>query len=285
MTKPYQNKSSLLRPYFRCFWPILWPNLIFFPFSQVLPPHPTTTLVWGIQEHLSHQWKLFFCLLMLQDQCALSIFFTTWWSYIWTNCLLRCEVLPEPHDGRVAKLILQLVIVMVPASYVTILLPVNIRHVRFSFFSTDVMPVLVVGRPSQEDIVWPTHILWPRSIIGRVTCLVTHWPLPEVLLVPPERVAPRVVVTQLEQPDQPPGLYQHPQQALPYQQQYYQPGQLTTWVKQPDEVLAFACPTSYLYASVFRDREMELDILTFFRPNKTKYFRLRPKDQAERERA
>ena len=70
MTKPYQTKSSLLRPYFRCFWPIFWPNLIFFPFSQVLPPHPTTTLVWGIQEHLSHVLKLFFCLVMLQDQCG-----------------------------------------------------------------------------------------------------------------------------------------------------------------------------------------------------------------------
>ena len=70
MTKPYQTKLSLLRPYFRCFWPTFWPNLIFFQFSQVLPPNPTTTLVWGIQEHLSHELKLFFCLVMLQDQCA-----------------------------------------------------------------------------------------------------------------------------------------------------------------------------------------------------------------------
>ena len=69
-TKQYQTKLSLLRAYFRCFWPFFWPNLIFFPFSQVLTPHPNTTLVWGIQEHLSHQWKLFFCLVMLQDQCA-----------------------------------------------------------------------------------------------------------------------------------------------------------------------------------------------------------------------
>ena len=67
--------------------------------------------------------------------------------------LLRCEVLPEPHNGRVAELILQLVIVVAPASYVTILLPVNIRHVRFSFFSTYAMLILVVGRPSQKDIV------------------------------------------------------------------------------------------------------------------------------------
>ncbi len=72
MTKPYQTKSSLLRTYFRCFWPFFWPNLIFFPFSQVLTPNPTTTLVWGIQEHKSHQWKLFFCLVMLQDQCELG---------------------------------------------------------------------------------------------------------------------------------------------------------------------------------------------------------------------
>ena len=47
--------------------------------------------------------------------------------------LLRCEVLPKPHNGRVAELILQLVIVVAPASYVTILFPVIIRHVRFSF--------------------------------------------------------------------------------------------------------------------------------------------------------
>ena len=78
MTQPYQTKSSLLRPYFRCFWPTFWPNLIFFQFFQVLPPHPTTTLVWGIQEHLSHELKLFFCLVMLQDQCVwLTIRHTT----------------------------------------------------------------------------------------------------------------------------------------------------------------------------------------------------------------
>ena len=70
MTKQYQTKSSLLRPNFRCFWPIFRPNLIFFPFSQVLTPHPNTTLIWGIQEHLSHQWTIFFCLVMLQDQCV-----------------------------------------------------------------------------------------------------------------------------------------------------------------------------------------------------------------------
>ena len=98
-------------------------------------------------------------------------------------------------------------------------------------FITDRMVVLVVGRPSQEDIVWPTHILWSRSIIGREThwsLLVTagHTPLPEILLVPAERVSPRVVVAQLEEPDQPPGLYHHPQQALPYQQQHYQPEQI-----------------------------------------------------------
>ena len=47
---------------------------------------------------------------------------------------LRREVLPEPHDGRVAELILQLIVVMAPASNVSILLPVNIRPVRLKFF-------------------------------------------------------------------------------------------------------------------------------------------------------
>ena len=47
---------------------------------------------------------------------------------------LRREVLPEPHDGRVAELILQLIVVMAPASNVSILLPVNIRPFRLKFF-------------------------------------------------------------------------------------------------------------------------------------------------------
>ena len=90
ITKPYQTKSSLLRPYFRCFWPNFWPNLIFFPFSQVLPPHPTTTLVWGIQEHLSHQWKFFFCLVMLQDQCDHRAVDIIWVLLLYCNCIWRC---------------------------------------------------------------------------------------------------------------------------------------------------------------------------------------------------
>ena len=59
MTKPYQTKSSLLRPFFRCFWQIVLTKFNFLPFSQVLQPCPTTTLVWVIQEHLSHQWTIF----------------------------------------------------------------------------------------------------------------------------------------------------------------------------------------------------------------------------------
>ena len=38
---------------------------------------------------------------------------------------------------------------------------------------TFAMQILVMWRPSQEDIVWPTHILWHMSIIGRETQDVT----------------------------------------------------------------------------------------------------------------
>ena len=51
--------------------------------------------------------------------------------------LLRCEFLPQPHNGRVAKLILQLVIVVAPASYVTILLPVILDMSGFHFNRRD----------------------------------------------------------------------------------------------------------------------------------------------------
>ena len=46
MNKPYQTKSSLWRPYFRCFWPLFLTKINFFPIFSgfVTPSHYRTGL-------------------------------------------------------------------------------------------------------------------------------------------------------------------------------------------------------------------------------------------------